>query len=148
PFRLPYFVENVFYHEVEVPTYPLFEYPPYSLALASAMHDTVLRRGLEILHVHYAMPHATSAWIAREMLGNGRVKVVTTLHGTDITLVGQDPSFRPITRFSILKSDALTAVSEYLRRETVEKFDVPGEAVRVIPNFVDLERYRRDREPC
>jgi N-acetyl-alpha-D-glucosaminyl L-malate synthase BshA len=148
PFRLPYFVENVFYHEVEVPAYPLFDYPPYCLALASAMHNTAVHRELDILHAHYAVPHATSAWIAREMLGERGVRVVTTLHGTDITLVGQDPSFQPITRFSILKSDALTAVSEYLRRETVDRFDVPYETVRVIPNFVDLDRYRRDREPC
>jgi len=149
PFRLPYFVDNIFYHEVEVPSYPLMDHhPPYSLALAVAMHNTAVRQRLDILHVHYAVPHATSAWIAREMLGERGIKVITTLHGTDITLVGQDPSFHPITRFSILKSDGLTAVSDYLRRETVQHFDVPEDAVRVVPNFVDLERYRRDREPC
>ncbi|HWV56770.1 MAG TPA: N-acetyl-alpha-D-glucosaminyl L-malate synthase BshA, partial [Longimicrobiales bacterium] len=148
PFRLPYYMENIFYHEVEVPNYPLMDHPPYSLALSVAMHNAAVRHGLDILHVHYAIPHATSAWIAREMLGNRGVKVITTLHGTDITLVGQDPSFYPITRFSILKSDGLTAVSEYLRRETIQHFDVPEDAVRVIPNFVDLQHYRRDGETC
>ena len=148
PFRLPYFVERVFYHEVEVPSYPLFDYPPYDLALAVAMHDEVVRHDLDILHVHYAIPHATSAWIAREMLDGHKVKVVTTLHGTDITLVGQDPSFRSITRFSIRKSDGITAVSNYLRAETVARFDVPAGWIRVIPNFVDLEVYKRDAQPC
>ncbi|MEJ2186391.1 MAG: glycosyltransferase, partial [Gemmatimonadota bacterium] len=138
PFRLPYFIEGIYYHEVDVPSYPLFEYPPYSLALAVAMHDTAVRSGLDLLHVHYAIPHATSAWIARELLGERSIRVMTTLHGTDITLVGQDPSYHPITRFSIQKSDGLTAVSEYLRRETVDRFDVPPERIRVIPNFVDL----------
>jgi len=148
PFRLPYFVERVYYHEVEVPSYPLFDYPPYSLALAAAMHGTAVRRRLDVLHVHYAVPHATSAWIAREMLRPTEIRVITTLHGTDITLVGQDPSFHSITRFSILQSDAVTAVSEYLRRETVRRFDVPAESIEVIPNFVDLERYRRDLDGC
>jgi len=148
PFRLPFFVENVYYHEVEIPSYPLFDYPPYSLALAAAMHDTAVRRELDLLHVHYAVPHATSAWIAREMLQPQEIRVVTTLHGTDITLVGQDPSFHSITRFSILRSDAITAVSEYLRRETVERFDIPAESIEVIPNFVDLGRYRRDLSGC
>jgi len=148
PFRLPYFIEGIYYHEVDVPSYPLFDFPPYSLALAVAMHDTAVRSGLDLLHVHYAIPHATSAWIARELLGERSIRVVTTLHGTDITLVGQDPSYHAITRFSIQKSDGLTAVSEYLRRETVDRFDVPQDRIRVIPNFVDLEEYRPDREPC
>lgn len=148
PFRLPFFVENVYYHEVDVPSYPLFDYPPYSLALAAAMHGTAVRRKLDLLHVHYAVPHATSAWIAREMLKPEEIRVVTTLHGTDITLVGQDPSFHSITRFSILRSDGITAVSEYLRRETVERFDIPADSIEVIPNFVDLERYRRDLDGC
>ncbi|MEJ2217645.1 MAG: N-acetyl-alpha-D-glucosaminyl L-malate synthase BshA [Gemmatimonadota bacterium] len=148
PFRLPYFIEGIYYHEVDVPSYPLFDFPPYSLALAVAMHDTAVRSKLDLLHVHYAIPHATSAWIARELLGERSIRVVTTLHGTDITLVGQDPSYHPITRFSIRKSDGLTAVSEYLRRETVDRFDVPTERIRVIPNFVDLDEYRPDREPC
>jgi L-malate glycosyltransferase len=148
PFRLPYFVENVYYHEVEVPTYPLFDHPPYNLALSVAIHATVEQRGIELLHAHYAVPHATSAWIAKEMLAPNGLHVVTTLHGTDITLVGQDPSFRSITEFSILRSDGVTAVSEYLKRETEKHFDVPKDWIEVIPNFVDLERYRRDIEPC
>lgn len=151
PFRLPYFVENVFYHEVEMPSYPLFEYPPYSLALAVAMQDTAARVGLDIVHAHYAVPHATSAWIAREMLeerGDPPVKIVTTLHGTDITLVGRDPSFRPITRLSILRSDGVTAVSEFLRDETERVFGIDRSRIEVIPNFVDLERYNRENQPC
>src|ERR1051325_6287295 len=128
PFRLPNFLPRVFFHEVEVNRYPLFEYPPYDLALAVRMHEVVVERGVELLHCHYAIPHATSAWIAREMLrANGRdVKVVTTLHGTDITIVGQDPGYHPITKFSIERSDAITAVSEYLQRETVKTFGCTG----------------------
>jgi N-acetyl-alpha-D-glucosaminyl L-malate synthase BshA len=148
PFRLSRFVENVYYHEVEVPIYPLFEYPPYSLALAVEMQNTAERRGLDLLHVHYAIPHATSAWLAKELLGGRGPRVVTTLHGTDITLVGRDPSYHAITRFSLRKSDGITAVSEFLKQETVERFDVPAESIEVIPNFVDLNVYRRDIEPC
>ena len=148
PFRLPYYVERIFYHEVEVPYYPLFEHPPYNLALSVAMHNVTMQHGLDLLHAHYAVPHATSAWLAKEMLNHDRLRIVTTLHGTDITLVGQDPSFRAITQFSIRKSDGLTAVSEYLRRETVEHFQVAPEAVRVIPNFVDLDKYSRSAYPC
>lgn len=148
PFRLPYFMERVYYHEVEMPSYPLFDHPPYSLALSVAMHNAAVHNGLDLLHVHYAIPHATSAWIAKEMLGREDFKVITTLHGTDITLVGQDPSFKAITQFSIAKSDGITAVSDYLRRETVEHFAVPRAAIEVIPNFVDLDVYRRERHPC
>ncbi len=147
PFRLPAFLPNVFFHEVDVGRYPLFEYPPYDLALAVRMHEVVLAHGLEILHCHYAIPHATSAWIAREMLRQQRrdVKVITTLHGTDITLVGQDPSFNAITKFSIERSDRLTAVSEYLRRETYSAFGCTACDVKVIHNFVDPEIYNRER---
>jgi len=150
PFRLPGFREGVYFHEVEVNRYPLFEFPPYSLALAVTMHSVARERSLDLLHVHYAIPHATSAWIAREMLQDeGRdVKIITTLHGTDITLVGQDPSFRTITEFSISHSDALTAVSEYLKDETNQAFDCPGCDIEVIPNFIDRETYRRDEEGC
>ena len=149
PFRLPHFVENVYFHEVDVGRYPLFEYPPYSLALAAEMHEVAEKRELDLLHVHYAIPHATSAWIAREMLGSEHpVRLVTTLHGTDITLVGQERSFEAITRFSIAKSDGLTAVSEYLKRETVQHFHVPAEDIEVIPNFVDPEAYGSDHHPC
>ena len=148
PFRLPYFVERVYYHEVEVPNYPLFEHPPYNLALSVAIQNAVLQYGLDLLHAHYAVPHATSAWIAKELLDRDSFRIVTTLHGTDITLVGQDPSYFSITRFSIRKSDGLTAVSEFLRQETHHHFDIPLDDVRVIPNFVDLEKYRRDAYPC
>jgi len=147
PFRLPAYLPNVFFHEVDVGRYPLFEYPPYDLALAVRMHEVVLSHGLEILHCHYAIPHATSAWIAREMLRQQRqdVKVITTLHGTDITLVGQDPSFNAITKFSIEKSDRLTAVSEFLRRETYSAFGCTACDVKVIHNFIDPEVYNRER---
>ncbi|MDX1673872.1 MAG: N-acetyl-alpha-D-glucosaminyl L-malate synthase BshA [Longimicrobiales bacterium] len=148
PFRLSRFVENIYYHEVEVPIYPLFEYPPYSLALAVEMQNTAERRHLDLLHVHYAIPHATSAWLAKELMQGVGPRVVTTLHGTDITLVGRDPSYQSVVRFSLLKSDGITAVSEFLKRETVERFDVPDDSIEVIPNFVDLEIYRRDIEPC
>jgi L-malate glycosyltransferase len=129
--------------------YPLFEHNNYSLALAAVMHEVALRERLDVLHVHYAIPHATSAWIAKEMLGERHpVKIVTTLHGTDITLVGQERNFWEITRFSILRSDGITSVSEYLRRETVEAFGVPEERIEVIPNFVDPALYARTRYPC
>ena len=147
PFRLPAFLPNVFFHEVDVGRYPLFEFPPYDLALAVRMHEVVLTHGLEILPCHYAIPHATSAWIAREMLRqtHNDVKVITTLHGTDITLVGQDPSFNAITKFSIEKSDRLTAVSAFLRQETYNAFGCTACDVKVIHNFVDPEVYNRGR---
>mgnify|MGYP001555206316 FL=1 len=147
PFRLPSFLPRVFFHEVQVGQYPLFEYPPYDLALAVQMHEVVKTYGVEVLHCHYAIPHATSAWIAREMLRaeHSDVAVVTTLHGTDITLVGQDPSFHAITKFSIEKSDRITAVSEYLRAETFNAFHCTGCRVAVIPNFVDPAVYDRAR---
>ena len=149
PFRLDRFRERVFFHEVEMEDYPLFEHPPYSLALAVALHDTARKHELDLVHVHYAIPHATSAWIAHEMLGEeSDLKIVTTLHGTDITLVGVHPSFQAITRFSILKSHGLTAVSEFLKRETVRDFAVPAERVEVIPNFIDTSIYRPGLEPC
>lgn len=149
PFRLPAFLPNVFFHEVDVGRYPLFEYPPYDLALAVRMHEVVEERRLDLLHVHYAIPHATSAWIAREMLeesGRG-VRIITTLHGTDITLVGQDPSFKAITKFSIERSDGLTAVSSYLRDETYRAFGCTGCDVEVIHNFIDPDLYDRSRYP-
>jgi L-malate glycosyltransferase len=149
PFRLPRFMERVYFHEVEVARYPLFEYAPYSLALAAMMHEVTLREGLDLLHVHYAIPHATSAWIAKQMLGDQHpLRIITTLHGTDITLVGQERSFGEITRFSINRSDGLTAVSEYLREETVQHFGVPRERLEVIPNFIDPTEYARGASPC
>ncbi|MCG8468688.1 MAG: N-acetyl-alpha-D-glucosaminyl L-malate synthase BshA [Gemmatimonadetes bacterium] len=147
PFRLTQFIDGVYFHEVKVNQYPLFEYPPYSLALAVTMHEVARREELDLLHVHYAIPHATAGWIARDMLraGGGDVKLVTTLHGTDITLVGQDPSYWSITRFSIEKSDALTAVSNWLRDQTHRDFECSKCAIEVIPNFIDPETYDRDR---
>lgn len=150
PFRLPRFLPRVYLHEVDVGKYPLFEYPPYDLALAVRMHEVVRTHKLDLLHVHYAIPHATSAWIAKEMLRKDGedITVITTLHGTDITLVGQDRSYYPITRFSIEKSDAITAVSQFLKRETIAAFGCTGCDVEVIHNFVDGEVYRRSRYPA
>jgi len=149
PFRLVGLHERVFYHEVEMEDYPLFEHPPYSLALAVALHDAVRREGLDLLHVHYAIPHAASAYLARQMLQHeGSLKIVSTLHGTDITLLGLHPSFHAITRFSILQSDGISAVSTFLKDETVRDFSVPSSRIDVIPNFVDTEVWRPNREPC
>ncbi len=151
PFRLggSHFREGVFFHEVEMEDYPLFEHPPYTLALAVAIHDTARREDLDLVHVHYAIPHATSAWIAREMLGDQHdLKVITTLHGTDITLVGLHPSFNSITAFSVMHSQGITAVSEFLRDETVRDFGVPAERIEVIPNFIDTEVWHPGKEPC
>lgn len=150
PFRLDHFEEGVYFHEVEMMPYPLFEYPPYSLALAVTMHEVAQAHDLDLFHVHYAIPHATSGWVTRAMLEaeDSDVKLVTTLHGTDITLVGQDPSFFSITRFSIEQSDGITAVSDWLRGETSEAFGCDPDRIRVIPNFIDPDVYRRDRYPC
>lgn len=147
PFRLPPFTPRVYFHEVDVGRYPLFEYPPYDLALAVRMHEVVQTHGLDLLHCHYAIPHATSAWIAREMLQRtgGYVPVVTTLHGTDITIVGQDPSYHAITKFSIEKSDGLTAVSSFLQRETLNTFGCTACRIEVIPNFIDPAVYDRSK---
>lgn len=145
PFRLPSFLPGVFFHEVDVGKYPLFEYPPYDLALAVRMHEVVMSHQLDLLHVHYAVPHATSAWIAKEMLReNGHdIQVITTLHGTDITIVGQDRSFHAITKFSIEKSDRITAVSNFLKDETFYAFGCAGCEVEVIHNFIDPALYNR-----
>lgn len=147
PFRLPAFLPRIYFHEVDVGRYPLFEYPPYDLALAVRMHEVVQNHELDLLHCHYAIPHATSAWIAKEMLRQSRkdIRVVTTLHGTDITIVGQDPSFRPITKFSIEKSDGLTAVSRYLQGETLNTFGCTACRIEVIPNFIDPDVYDRSK---
>lgn len=149
PFRLGHFRERVFFHEVEMEDYPLFEHPPYSLALAVAMHDTARKHGLDLMHVHYAIPHATSAWVARQMLAEERdLPIVTTLHGTDITLVGMHPSFHAIAAFSIERSQGITAVSDFLKVETVRDFGVSGDRIHVIPNFIDTSVWKPDREPC
>jgi N-acetyl-alpha-D-glucosaminyl L-malate synthase BshA len=147
PFRLPAFVPHVAFHEVSIGQYPLFQYPPYDLALAVRMHEVALQHDLDLLHVHYAIPHATSAWMAKQMLveSGRRLPVVTTLHGTDITIVGQDHSYHAITKFSIEKSDRITAVSQFLKDETIKAFGCGNCRVDVIPNFVDPGVYTRDR---
>ena len=146
PLRLREYRDNVFYHEVEMADYPVFQYPPYTLSLATAMAETAQRHGLDILHVHYAIPHAASAYLARQMVGADRLSLVTTLHGTDITLVGQEPAFFPMTRFLIEQSDAVTAVSGFLARETRRVFGCARD-IDVIPNFVDTRQFapRDDR---
>ncbi|HID38387.1 MAG TPA: N-acetyl-alpha-D-glucosaminyl L-malate synthase BshA [Calditrichaeota bacterium] len=135
PYRLNSFQSNLFFHEVDVVKYPLFEYPPYSLSLASKMVELVEYEDLDILHAHYAIPHATSAYLAREISQKTNLKIITTLHGTDITLIGQHPSFHSVVRFSIEQSDGITAVSEFLREETCRIFGIKKK-ITVIPNFV------------
>jgi N-acetyl-alpha-D-glucosaminyl L-malate synthase BshA len=143
PRRLERYTENVFFHEVEINPYPLFEYPPYSLALASKMAEVSTYERLDILHVHYAVPHATSAYLARAMLREGSPRIVTTLHGTDITLVGNERSLLPITRLSIERSDGVSAVSRYLRSATYDKLNVNSDLeIEVIPNFIDTEIFQ------
>ena len=147
PVRLNAFNTNIFYHEVRVPTYPLFDYPPYELALASTMVDVIINHDLDLLHVHYAIPHASAAYMAKQIVKqkNGRnVPVITTLHGTDITLVGKDKTYEPVVTFSINESDAITAVSKNLREETYRFFDIRKE-IEVIYNFVDVKRF--DKKP-
>lgn len=145
PIRLDPGIPHVHYHEVEVSNYPLFQYPPYSLALASRMAEVAERYSLDLLHVHYAIPHSISALLARQILGrNGRrLPFITTLHGTDITLVGSDRSYLPITKFSIEESDGVTAISDYLRERTLDFFGVRNE-IRVIKNFVNCDMYQPD----
>jgi L-malate glycosyltransferase len=146
PIRLDPGIPRIHYHEVEVSTYPLFQYPPYCLALASRMAEVAEAYSLDLMHVHYAIPHSISAMLAQQMLApKRRLPFVTTLHGTDITLVGTDRSYFPITKFSIEKSNGITTISEYLRQRTVEVFDVPNE-IRVIRNFVNCELYHPDNE--
>lgn len=138
---------NISYHEVSINSYPLFDYPPYALALASQMVNLIEYENLDLLHVHYALPHATSAYLAKQiMCEKGKtVPIVTTLHGTDITLVGKDPSYKHVVEFSIDKSDGVTAVSEYLKKETYDNFDIKKE-IQVIPNFIDLERFKKSNK--
>ena len=138
PVRLRHFTPNVYFHEVETTNYPPFPHTPYSLALASKMVEVVRYHQLDLLHVHYAIPHAPAAFLAQQMLAPSELGVITTLHGTDITLVGQEPSFYPLTRFAIERSDAVTAVSEYLRRETERIFQVER-GIDVVHNFVDTQ---------
>ncbi|NNM34735.1 MAG: N-acetyl-alpha-D-glucosaminyl L-malate synthase BshA [Gemmatimonadetes bacterium] len=141
PARLSPFTPNVIFHEVETSSYPPFPHAPYSLALATKMTEVARFHELDILHVHYAIPHAASAFLAKEMIAPRPLATITTLHGTDITLVGREPSFFPLTRFVIERSDAVTAVSAFLERETMDTFQV-RQPVRVIPNFVDTKRFK------
>ena len=147
PQRLHFFNENLFYHEVGIPTYPLFEYPPYELALASKMVNVAKFEKLDLLHVHYAIPHASAAYMAKQILKTEgfSMPVVTTLHGTDITLVGKDASYEPVVTFSINQSDGVTAVSEDLKKETLKHFDIKKE-IKVIPNFIDLKRFNKQHK--
>lgn len=146
PIRLDAGIPRIQYHEVEVSTYPLFQYPPYSLALASRMAEVAESYSLDLLHVHYAIPHSISALLARQMLSRRRrLPFITTLHGTDITLVGTDRSYFPITKFSIEQSDGVSSVSHYLKNRTLEVFAVEKE-IRVIQNFVNCEMYQPDPE--
>ncbi len=155
PVRLAEPSERLHFHEVEVLNYPLFDHPPYTLALASQMYNVAVNESLDLLHVHYAIPHSVSAFLARSMLGSRRIPFVTTLHGTDITLVGSDRSYLPITRFSIDQSDAATAISAYVRQVTLQEFGVTR-PIDVIPNFVNCDVFhplendarRREFAPC
>lgn len=145
PVRLNVFSANIFYHEVRVPTYPLFDYPPYELALASTMVDAIINHDLDLLHVHYAIPHASAAYMAKQIVKSktGRnIPVITTLHGTDITLVGKDKTYEPVVTFSINESDSITSVSENLKEETYKNFPII-KPIEVITNFVDVARFAK-----
>lgn len=144
PVRLSGFHANIFYHEVRVPTYPLFDFPPYETALASTMVDVVLNNNIDLLHVHYAIPHAAAAYMAKQILAkqNKKIPVITTLHGTDITLVGRDKTYSPVVTFSMEESDILTAVSNNLKEETYKNF-VIKKPIEVIYNFVDVKRFHK-----
>lgn len=148
PFRLNSFHENIFFHEVNFSNYPLFEYPPYETALASKIVDVALFEKLDLLHVHYAIPHASAAYIAKQILKekNYHLPFITTLHGTDITLVGKDETFIPVVTFSINQSDGITSVSQSLKDETYQNFDITKD-IAVIPNFIDFSRFKKlDKE--
>ncbi|MEQ8523971.1 N-acetyl-alpha-D-glucosaminyl L-malate synthase BshA [Gracilimonas sp.] len=147
PARLDTLETGITYHEVSINSYPLFEYPPYDLALATQMVNLIEYQDLDLLHVHYALPHATSAYLAKQIMAEKarHVPVVTTLHGTDITLVGSDPSYKHVVEFSIDKSDGVTAVSEYLKKETYERFNIKQD-IKVIPNFIDLDRFKKSNK--
>ena len=145
PIKLDATSDRIHFHEVEMMNYPLFEHPPYALALATKMADVAIHQDLDLLHVHYAIPHSVSAFLAKEMLKPKRLPVVTTLHGTDITLVGNDRSYLPITRLSIEKSDGVTAVSEFLRELTGREFEM-DDPITVIPNFVNCDVFQRSHD--
>ncbi len=147
PARLDTLETGITYHEVSINSYPLFEYPPYDLALATQMVNLIEYQDLDLLHVHYALPHATSAYLAKQIMAEKarHVPVITTLHGTDITLVGSDPSYKHVVEFSIDKSDGVTAVSEYLKQETYDRFNIKQD-IKVIPNFIDLDRFKKSNK--
>ncbi len=147
PFRLRSFHQNLFVHEVGVASYPLFKYPPYALGLATKLVELVEEHALDIIHAHYAIPHAASAYLAAKIVEPLRVKTITTLHGTDITLVGADQSFHRVIRFAIESSDGVTAVSKYLKKRTIDEFDINRE-IRVIYNFVDTARCAPELDSC
>lgn len=144
PVRLSAFIPNIYYHEVQVPTYPLFDFPPYETTLASTLVNVIKNNNLDLLHVHYAIPHASAAYMAKKILHEeGRdIPVITTLHGTDITLVGKDKMYAPVVAFSINKSDVITAVSNNLREETYNTFDIKKD-IEVVYNFIDVSRFNR-----
>lgn len=149
PFRLNLFNENLFFHEFNVNDYPLFDYQPYESVLASKIVDVAVYEHLDILHVHYAIPHASVAYMAQQILKSKKIHLpyVTTLHGTDITLVGRDPAFEPVIRFSLNHSNAITAVSESLRKDTLKTFKIDNK-ISVIPNFINLKEFQTPREHC
>lgn len=144
PVRLDYFSENISYHEVTIAKYPLFDYVPYETALTSKLVDVARFEGLDVLHVHYAIPHASVAYMAKQILAAQGIvlPVVTTLHGTDITLVGKDSSYEPVVTFAINHSDGVTAVSDSLRQDTYRNFKISND-IEVIPNFIDLSRFSK-----
>lgn len=149
PVRLELLNNNIFFHEVHVPEYPLFQYQPYELALSSKLVDTIKLHQIDLLHVHYAIPHAYAGYMAKKMLEEEGIYVpmITTLHGTDITLVGKHPFYKPAVTFSINQSDVVTSVSENLKQRTLDTFDIKGE-IEVIPNFIDTNKYKNSFTDC
>ena len=147
PFRLRSFYPNIYFHEVEIASYPLFKYPPYALGLATKLVELAEAYNIELIHAHYAVPHAASAYLAKQILSSRSIKIITTLHGTDITLVGADRSFHRVIKFTIEKSDGVTAVSHYLKQRTTQEFDIQRE-IKVIYNFIDPDRPDKYRNQC
>lgn len=149
PFRLNLFNENLFFHEFNVNDYPLFDYQPYESVLASKIVDVAMYEQLDVLHVHYAIPHASVAYMAQQILKSKKINLpyVTTLHGTDITLVGRDPAFEPVIRFSLNHSNALTSVSESLKKDTLKTFKIDNK-ITVIPNFINIKEFEENRDYC
>lgn len=146
PIRLEGYIKDIVYHEVEISNYPLFDFPLYTPALASKIVEVAKFEKLDLIHAHYAIPHATSAFLARQILGSKSLKILTTLHGTDITLVGLEPSFLPVMKFSIEQSDGVTAVSRFLREKTKTTYAIEKD-IQVIPNFIDTQKYQRRPTP-